>query len=127
MRQVIFSIFAVMLCACSKEVQDYSKITLVINGKTTLNEKAEGSNLPKFNSKHAPLIDAILASCENRESVANLRQLMEDEHKMNISAEIELKNEESHGSSDKSLLKTTRSWKVEINKGKFSCAESIAN
>jgi hypothetical protein len=52
----IFSIFAVMLFACSKAAQDHSKITLVIDGKATLREKAAGANLPQFNSKHAPLI-----------------------------------------------------------------------
>ncbi len=128
MRPIILSALAsLLLCACSKEAQDHSKITLVIDGKTVLSEKAEGDRLQQFNFKHKPLIDGIMTACKNRAQIADLRQLLETEHKMNTSAEIELETEDGHGTSTKSLLVTKKNWQVTVGEGKFSCSESVAN
>ena len=62
MRAVLISALVLGLCACSKEPQDFSSLSLTIDGKPTLTEKAEGSQLPNFQAEHASLIDALTAS-----------------------------------------------------------------
>ena len=99
MRPIIISVLVLILCACSKDLQDHSKIKLMIDGKQVLSEKAEGSKLPQFNSKHRALMDAVMAACNNIESAADLRKLLETEHKMNVSAEIELPSSTPNGAS----------------------------
>jgi hypothetical protein len=127
MRLIFLSVLVLILCACSKEPQDNSNITLTIDGKTALSDKAEGSQLPQFNSKHGPLIDAVLAACEKRESIADLRKILETDHKMNASAEIELEKETGHSASVKTLLVKKMDWKVTVRTGTFSCSQSMSN
>ena len=125
MRPIIISVLVFILCACSKDPQDHSKIKLMIDGKQALSEKAEGSKLPQFNSKHRALMDAVTTACDNRESFADLRKLLETEHKMNVSAEIELEQETGNMASSKNSLVYKTEWKVSVGKGKFSCSQSV--
>ena len=125
MRSIIFSAMVLILCACSKDPQDHSKITLTIDGKQALSEKAEGSKLAQFNSKHRALMDAVMAACDKRESLADLRKLLETEYKMNVSAEIELEEETGNMASSKTSLVTKMEWKVTIGKGTISCSQSV--
>ena len=125
MRPIIISVLVLILCACSKDPKDHSKIKLMIDGKQALSEKAEGSKLPQFNSKHRALMDAVMAACDNRESFANLRKLLETEHKMNVSAEIELEQETGNMASSKNSLVYKTEWKVTVGKGTISCSQSV--
>ena len=127
MRPIIISVLVLILSACSKDPQDNSKIKLLIDGKQALSEKAEGSKLPQFNSKHRALMDAVMAACDNRESLANLRKLLETEHKMNVSAEIELEQETGNMASSKINLvyKTKTEWKVTVGKGTIFCSHTL--
>ena len=125
MRPIIISVLLLILCACSKDPQDHSKIKLMIDGKQALSEKAEGSKLPQFNSKHRALMDAVMAACDNRESSADLRKLLETEHKMNVSAEIELEQETGNMAISKISLVSKKEWKVTVGKGTVSCSQSV--
>ena len=125
MRPIIISVLVLILCACSKDPQDHSKIKMMIDGKQALSEKAEGSKLPQFNSKHRALMDAVMAACDNRESLPDLRKLLESEHKMNVSAEIELEQETGNMASSKISLVSKMEWKVTVGKGTISCSQSV--
>ena len=125
MRPIIISVLVLILCACSKDPQDHSKIKLMIDGKQALSEKAEGSKLPQFNSKHRALMDAVTTACDNRESFADLRKLLETEHKMNVSAEIELEQETGNMAISKISLVSKKEWKVTVGKGTVSCSQSV--
>ena len=125
MRPIIISVLLLILCACSKDPQDHSKIKLMIDGKQALSEKAEGSKLPQFNSKHRALMDAVTTACDNRESFADLRKLLETEHKMNVSAEIELEQETGNMAISKISLVSKKEWKVTVGKGTVSCSQSV--
>lgn len=127
MRPIIFAVLVLILCACSKESKDHSKITLTIDGKQALSEKAVGSKLAQFNSKHRALLDAVMAACDNRESHDDLRKLLESEYKMNTSAEIELEQETGQTANSKAILVTKMEWKVMVGKGKFSCSHGVEN
>lgn len=121
MRLIIYSVLVFILCACSKKPDDYSNITLVIDGKTALNDKAEGSHLPQFNSKHGPLMDAVMAACNKGERFADLRKFLETNHKMNTSATVELEHETGHTASAKELLVRNSKWTVTVGQGTYSC------
>lgn len=127
MRIVLISALILVLCACSKEPQDFSSLSLTIDGKPTLTEKAEGSQLPKFQANHASLIDALTASCENRQRQSDLRKILETIHMMNSSADIKYVQQTGHTSGTKPVLLTNSNWDIKVGRESFSCSQSIGN
>ena len=127
MRPIVFSALLFVLCACSKGPQSNSSITLTIDGKTALSDKAEGSNLPQFYTKHEQLIDAVMAACEKRENIAGLRGVLEASHKMNGSAEIKIEKETVPKAGAATLSATKSNWKVTVGKETFSCSQSSSS
>jgi hypothetical protein len=127
MRIVLISALILGLCACSKEPQDFSSLSLTIDGKPTLTEKAEGSQLPKFQANHASLIDALTASCENRQRQSDLRKILETIHKMSSTANIKYAQQTGHTSGAKPVLLTNLSWDITVGRESFSCSQSIGN
>jgi hypothetical protein len=127
MRTVLTSALILVLCACSKEPQDFSSLSLTIDGKPTLTEKAEGSQLPKFQAKHSSLTDALTAACENSQRQTDLRKILETIHKMNSTADIKYVQQTGHTSGAKPVLLTNSSWDITVDRGSFSCSQSIGN
>jgi hypothetical protein len=124
MRAVLISALVLGLCACSKEPQDFSSLSLTIDGKPTLTEKAESGQLPKFQAKHAPLIDALTAACENSQRLADLRKILETIHKMNSSADIEYVQKKGLTTGAKTLVSANSSWTIKVDNKGYSCSQT---
>jgi|GEM_PF-6282038 len=125
MRTVLTSALILVLCACSKEPQDFSSLSLTIDGKPTLTEKAEGSQLPKFQAKHSSLTDALTAACENSQRQTDLRKILETVHKMNSTADIEYVQKKGLTTGAKTLVSANSSWTIKVDNKGYSCSQTM--
>ena len=90
-----------------------------------LTEKAEGSQLPKFQANHASLIDALTASCENRQRQSDLRKILETIHKMSSSADIEYVQKKGLTTGAKTLVSANSSWTIKVDNKGYSCSQTM--